>query len=239
VKERPIIMTAESVRAILAGRKTQTRRVVKIRPPLNKPPYYTTGIVRTDVVAMPGAWLQFRYDGQPFDGADFLLQCPYGQPGDVLWVKEAFTLGITPKSCVGGKQLRLGPDYDETRQYAAWYDGTPDPWGWFYDRQRRSPLFMPRWASRLTLRLTDVRVERVQEISEEDAMAEGIECWEDRGYDDAQDYYRDYRFGDDAPGLICPIESYRTLWDTINASRGFPWDSNPWVWVLAFEEVHP
>ncbi len=95
-------------------------------------------------------------------------------------------------------------------------------------------IHMPRWASRITLEVTGVRVERLQDISEEDAIAEGVECWEERGYDDAQDFYRNYHTGGD---LFTAKASYRTLWESINGPGS--WERNDWVWVIEFKRIEP
>ncbi len=192
MKERPILFSGEMVRAILDDRKTQTRRVVKI--------------LRTDVhpqvgatiVTLPGgkqAWLNSQSD-HPYHISKF---CPYGIPGDRLWVREAW---------------REMPSYDKdgkatTRiDYKA--DGEPsyDSWPW------RPSIHMHRQDSRITLEVAGIRVERVQNISEEDAKSEGVDT-----------FYASYR------------KKFEFLWDTINAQRGFRWDANPWVWVIEFRRV--
>ena len=125
--------------------------------------------------------------------------------GDTLWVRERWTLAADDAR----------PDGFPV--YLA--DGTPKaphgPW--------RSPIHMPRWASRITLEVTDVRVERVQDIGEEDAKAEGVdwEVWEHGGEP------------------IPPTSLFHELWDSINAKRGYGWDANPWVWVVSFKRIQP
>ena len=182
VKERPILFSGAMVRAILEGRKTQTRRVVK---PTSGP----HSIEKT--ICTPGSLAAF-----------IRHRCPYGQPGDRLWVRE--TWGIH--------------DADPAR---AWFRADPGVedcvakstagWKW------RPSIHMPRWASRITLRLTDVRVERVQDISVSDCIAEGL------------GYPTDDRYA--------AVDNFKPLWDSINAARGYGWDANPWVWVLVFEPV--
>ena len=93
---------------------------------------------------------------------------------------------------------------------------------------------MPRWASRITLEVVSVRVERVQDISEEDAMSEGIESWEERGFDDAQDYYLDYVTGGH---VYNAKDSFRSLWQSIKGPGS--WEANPWVWVVEFKRIEP
>jgi hypothetical protein len=132
--------------------------------------------------------------------------CPYGQSGDLLWVRETWK-----------------PHVDKTVHTPAIYraDYTHDrladslgPW--------RPSIHMPRWASRLTLHLTDVRVQRVQEISEEDAQAEGVEAMY---LDDLGQTWKSYRRG------------FESIWDSINAKRGYGWTANPWIWALTFERA--
>lgn len=186
-KERPIIMSADSVRAILAGKKTQTRRVVKPQP------------------LSSGGGMWGVGSGELISHAEMMARCPYGHRGDRLWVKEACAT------------------YDKGRAvvYAADVDADS------YDNLcphlyvRRSPLFMPRWASRLTLEITAVRVERVQDISSTDIIHEGVTA-RSEGIDD-----------DDRANM----DEFARRWDALNAKRGFQWASNPWVWVLSFTKV--
>lgn len=197
MEERPIIMGAESVRAILEERKTQTRRVVK------------------------DSFL-FRFDDYPrFWGQDEYLkkrmikEGPF-QVGDRLYVKEAWA-----KCPDGGHLYRADPMFIgcEKGDFA---------WDW------KSPLFMPREASRITLEITDIRVEMVQDITEEGAKAEGIKVLPLQDESDPSAWYQ-Y-----APGIFqarSAIKSYELLWDSLNAKRGYPWESNPWVWVVSFKVV--
>ena len=149
--DRPIIMSGDSVRAILAGRKTQERRLLRLRPP------YVLD-ERNDGTLWP--WDTAWSEG---DDCSPWMRCQYGEAGDGLWVRE--TWATTEQAGDHPSDARVvcratDPDW-----------ATMDGWRW------RSPLSMPRWASRLTLTLTDVRVERLQDISEADAVAEGVRCW--------------------------------------------------------------
>ena len=186
-KERPIIFDGESVRAILAGTKTQTRRAMKPQQP-------------TDVVSVSAhggviSWTDAR--GKLHVGG---RTCPCGAPGDLLWVRETFA----PRYFDNG-----APGY-----MADWTDVAAD----YVPKPKWKPsIHMPRALSRISLRVTSVRVERVQDISEADAIAEGI-------YAELQN--------------VAP-SAYAARWDSINAKRGFPWSSNPHVWVVAFEAVTP
>lgn len=213
VKERPILFSGEMVRAILDGRKTQTRRVVKPQPEPFK---------AHDRLG-PFWWFNRRAWGLEQLGRIaekempwFLApHCPYGQPGDRLWVRE---------------NLRQDPldglwKYEEDFTPLIDLEDEIDAVGWVVTRKRDycPSIHMPRWASRITLEITDVRVERVQEISEADARAEGAEPRLSGTSD----------WG--------PIRSHRTgfvyLWNQINEARGYGWLANPWVWCLTFRRI--
>ena len=189
MKERPIIMRADDVRAILAGTKTQTRRIAKLS---------SAGRVERG--------------GRNWhvDDPDAAFACPYGQPGDRLWVRESLRF------------VRVGENYHEHAVYAA--DGVrvprcPDLLPQFCDGMafglaRSVPsIHMPRWASRITLEITGVRVERLQDISAADAWAEGIAYSPD----------------------VDPVHAYRELWEQINGPGS--WDANPFVWVVEFRRA--
>jgi hypothetical protein len=205
VRERPIIMRAESVRAILDGRKTQTRRVVKL----------PNGVSHTDVLLdrmqhYPDGTVRpvWDIDGEP---NAFGSRNPHGQPGDRLWVRETFDIRAGVPSMSRSASLAM-----HHRAYRA--DG-----GIAFTRWR-SPIHMPRWASRLTLEITDVRVERLRSISKDDALAEGALPMHGPGTLNGE------------PAEIAvfdPLMAFSLAWDSINGKRA-PWDSNPWVWALTF-----
>ncbi|MHB0998186.1 MAG: hypothetical protein ACYC27_02990 [Armatimonadota bacterium] len=242
--ERPIIFTAESVRAILDGRKTQTRRVIKPQPIL----WQCSVPGMQDVGGLEWKGIQYECDTPN----DIETVCPYGLIGDELWVKETWwDFGKWLFYSIGDEV-----DYDhakwyglrETDELKPLYDADNptefiDCIGNTYKRNKSearcgvisqfwrkcSPLFMKRWVSRIQLRITDLRVERVQEITEEDALAEGIglvfaDQW--RNPQQMTDAIRKSR-----------KDGYRLVWDSINAKRGYSWESNPWVWVVEFEKV--
>lgn len=222
MKSRPIIFDGESVRAILAGTKSMTRRVVKPQPPADAveaapngyegpegPSWFWMKEGKVSPMFLPRGtsyWPNTLAGAKP-------ISCPYGAPGDELWVREAhyrFT-GCAPEwesfvsSPTGDPyQARC---YDDSAQIKeARFVGAV---------VRMSPIHMPRWASRITLRVTGVRVERVRDISELDCEAElGV---------------APYALGDSA------YSRFRDRWDSINAKRGYPWASNPWVWAVTFE----
>jgi hypothetical protein len=187
--DRPILFSAEMVRAILKGRKTQTRRVMKPQP---------------STVDDAGRWYRMKSGGESLMTSAY--PCPYGAPGDTLWVRETWTqypIELNPEPC--------------DAWYKATSNGPPPPFKW------RPSIHMPRWASRITLRITDIRVERLQDISEDDARAEGVSS----EWDDYERYGQSepYRYG------------FSALWSEINGPDA--WDANPWVWVISFERVKP
>jgi hypothetical protein len=203
VRERPILFSAPMVRAILDGRKTQTRRIVKPQPPA----MFSEGDVAAITngarwafsrVYSPGRGVAFPADPEPG------FRCPYGLPGDRLWVREAWQI-----------TGRLGTEY------AVWYpaggeavgidvgfEGPSPKWdAMIHDDRVRPSIHMPRWASRITLEVTGVRIERLQDISEADARAEGV----------------------------VDTLAFEELWDSINGSGA--WDANPWCWCISFKRV--
>lgn len=192
MKERPILFSAPMVRAILDGRKTQTRRVVK---------HHST--------CVPGhqAWEMTR--------------CQYGQLGDRLWVRENGweRPERTPK------MMREGADTWPKFAYDAEGWSEQDhadfkAWGF----KRRPSIHMPKWASRITLEVVGVRVERLQDISEEDAKAEGV-------IEGTGDFIGCFSCGSALSGTTAR-ECYSRLWEIINGPGS--WDANPWVWVIEF-----
>lgn len=203
MKERPILFSAPMVRALLAGTKTQTRRVVKPQPE-------TADVENRRIVPYIGAGDRLARE----------LRCPYGGPGDHLWVREDHYRyghweplpGVRTKT--GRMKWRFVAETDEIRfdPPASFRKGrhTKDPEtpAW----HKRLGRFMPRAFSRLTLELTEVRVERVQDMSEADAIAEGWMHPE-----------------------IEPLVWYRHLWESINGPGS--WGANPWVWVVSFRDV--
>ncbi len=193
MNEHPILFNAQAVRAILAGTKTQTRKVIMPQPPRE--------MVRA-AVGITGWWVGWDAD----DNEVWSALCPYGVSGDMLWVRETF--GLTPDEPPDGSE-------EPGIYYRADWDGTePVSFSW------RSSVLMPRLASRVTLSVTDVRVQRVQNVSEEDVLAEGITredmahyCW----------YWR----------------PFQVMWNSVNFKRGYPWELNPWVWAITFKKERP
>jgi len=228
MSEHPITFTGEMVRAILDDRKTQTRRI--IRPQLPEGVcdvfYWDEPQLPERVKADIGCY--FNTSG----GLNFNCKCPYGKVGDLLWVRETWATG-KPYDFLSPS--KLDPKEVKNRKWL-WYLATYDPKiDWPYEElqsRKRPSIFMPKWAARIWLEITGIRVERVQEISEEDAIAEGINR-EMLPYD-AADPERAYLYDGAA------IELFHKLWNSINAKRGYGWFENPWVWVISFKaaETH-
>lgn len=193
MREMPILFSAPMVRALLAGTKTQTRRVVKKLPiTLNR----ETNSLEVDIENIANG----RFAK--------LVACPHGQPGDRLWVRETWH------------------DASSSLHSCALYraDGIDLHW----DKWTPS-IHMPRWASRITLEITSVRVERLQEISIEDAKAEGAWGPDDSIVQKVADY-----FGTDIFSAN-PRKAFQMLWESINGPDS--WAANPWVWVIEFRRL--
>jgi len=213
---RPILFSGAMVRAILDGTKSQTRRIVKPQPESGcKIGTYTT----LDSIE----WITVDGDG-PVDAPN--ITCPYGQPGDRMWVRETWAWygDITDHEVV---LWRADAEYTLEERGG-------QPW--------RPSIHMPRWASRITLEITGVRVERLQAITEADAKAEGIE----RIHAGCHSAWKNYLFKGDPKkgqeitdkehrivGYKSPIASYQSLWNSINGPGS--WDANPLVWVIEFK----
>jgi len=207
MKEHPILFSAPMVRAILEGRKTQTRRVIKPQPErdcgeIYGPETYSPLVVDKNGEELPGPDIFGIYT------EDWGLKFPYGQPGDHLWVKETYKLA-------GSMYYRA--DGEPSREDLELYPN----WKW------KPSIFMPRVFSRILLEIVSIRVQRVQEISLDlsDVIAEGIEAkWFDQHHVQIH-----------SPIQI--MDDYRSLWDSINMMRGFGWEANPWVWVIEFKRI--
>jgi hypothetical protein len=216
MRERPISFSAPMVRALLVGAKTQARCVIRPQPSGSFLGLLKRPLRNKQESLVLRAWFQAG-SGEHHSRE---VTCPYGQPGDRLWVREFF--------CGDGAHDHLPPS-ELPPTYAIRYeaDGFVRAGLGEADGKRRPPTVMLRRLSRITLELTGMRVERLQDISEADAIAEGIERhrgnW--RCYTDAN------------AGVACrfPVNSYRTLWESINGAGS--WDANPWVWVLEFKRL--
>lgn len=197
------------VRALLDGCKTMTRRLVKPQPP-----HWEWNLHKNDR-------LNIKWPGGGW------ARCPYGQPGDLLWVRETF-------KAFNKDRVHFKADYAGTTRK----ENTKHGLSW------KPSIHMPRWASRLTLKITDVRVERVQDITDEDAKSEGAKFY---GHIDIDKFHKE-GFRDPprwslvtpnttAQCLSTPKWAFANLWNSINEKRGLGWDANPWVWVVEFEVI--
>lgn len=223
MKARPILMSAPMVCALLAGAKTQTRRVVKPQSSghhwaaLPQRADYSSGYrnLHSDV------WqFEHRIALNPQPDRDRWIRCAYGAPGDVLWVRETWAHD-------GSKGPALyRADWECKRDFpGVACEHGPDRW--------RPSIFMPRWASRLTLRITDVRVQRLQDISPEDARDEGVE----RRSTKVRQMWLYGQNADERAAIYLRacVWEYGGLWDRINGEGA--WAANPYVWALTFEVI--
>lgn len=226
MKERPILFSGEMVRAILAGRKTQTRRIMRMtdeaRLELSSPlahvdPQY--GVFEHS----SGANVRIAVPG-----AGYWAHCPYGNVGDRLWVRETWyddldrESGDIPERLDDGRVA--GIEYRASHNCANFEAGCPcNPDGDGNRSEWRPSIFMPRWASRLTLEVVEIRVERLQDITEDDARAEGVTPFP---YDPEGDCWTDGKHR----------TAFEHLWGKINGERA-PWASNCWVWVVSFRRL--
>ena len=210
--EHPILFSTEMVRAILDDRKTKSRRITGLKVINNKPDEWRS---------LGANWMRRFLFEIPNDNVDkekrFACSCPYGEVGDRLWVRENLLLkrekgtpyfdALYADGVHFESDINAHNDNDEWfMSYRNWYDSGKST-------QIIPSIHMPRWATRIFLEITNIRVERMQDISESDAEAEGTNC--DRTY----------------------REDFKNLWDSLNAKRGFGWDKNPWVWVVEFKRL--
>ena len=195
MKERPILFNGEMVRAILSGRKTQTRRIMKDQPEVIPP---------EDECGVPGYWIPC-HAGKTMVRNDMMkIACPLGMRGDQLWVRETWA------------RYNIDQDSHDMAYRATKPDDWPEGGRW------RPSIHMPRWASRINLLITGVRVERLNDISQEDAKSEG--CCDG--------------LGGVIPDLaVSPADHCPTWWESIDCIKS--WAANPWVWVIEFERVAP
>lgn len=253
--DKPILFSGPMVRAILEGRKVQTRRVLKPQPPAHTANFYRTPFTAVD----GGRWVACTPSGCGLK--NYGTRGPERRipiEGDRLWVKETFTTGFD----YDDDDKPIGDDprvFYAATECPRWFD--PDTSTWLDGPRWTSPRFMPRSASRLTLAVTDVRVQRLQEISRDDALAEGIVRQDPTPED--YEWYRGYAeengcdpnermdpvwlapgtrqgYGprrDDPQWGPTPEFAFRCLWDSLNAKRGYGWEDNPWIVAITFD-VH-
>jgi hypothetical protein len=229
-KERPILFSAPMVRAILEGRKTVTRRPVKVQPFDLSWSRHDHRFEYTAGRAENGDEIDGFFAYTTRSGGEWSAKCPYGQPGDRLWVRETFT-------DLRGTGIEHRPDPEGPLQrYAYAADCRP---GSYADEARKDygikwkpSIHMPRLACRILLEITGVRVERLGAISDEQALAEGV-----RLYTDHAELGNWYHVDGIETYSAEPRKSFELLWSSINGPGA--WDANPWVWVVEFKRVTP
>jgi hypothetical protein len=228
MRERPILLNAEMVRAVLDGRKTQTRRMLTPRQ-----------LKMIDAAASIGECYPLESGLQHENSQSYYREwCPFGAVGDRLWVRETFaTLGNEDGCPIDwNDNLVKGGGQEAARIYRASCEQRPGNYGLWsipddafwkphtenmhYEGTWVPSIHMPRWASRITLEITGVRVERLQDISDSDAKAEG--CWYGRG-------------GGEPDFAVSPADHFPTLWASIYGEES--WQANPWVWVIEFKRL--
>jgi len=237
VKERPIIFSTELIPKVLDGTKTQTRRTWGLEFVNQDPDAFEFLRMEGDLAIFQSRWsanysvsgsVPLRSLPKIIEDNDpnvlFYIKCPYGQVGDMLYMKETWAIAEPPlgQECgdiIKGSLVGFDLEYLKLCEILYKADGTDNETGW------RSPRFMPRWASRKTFTIAEVRAERLQDITEEDARAEGVEAL----YKIAPNTF--------GAGYIWDNQIYRRgfkeKWDSINPKH--PWKGNPWVWPLGWE----
>ena len=212
IKERPALFSGAMVRATLEGRKTVTRRAIKPQPPEG---HKWRGWVVDSTCSKEIGSASWDEAGGPLRRNATYARCPYGKPGDRLWVRETCFINDYREASVPEQERA-----DCEIHYRA--DGIPDFEGEEELIRWRPSIHMPRWASRILLEVTDVRVERLQDISRADIRAEGLQCPPELASDDVSPNYRDW---------------YPAAWRELWESTGGDWDANPWVWVVEFKRI--
>lgn len=202
VKERPILFSGAMVQGILRGDKTQTRRVIREVSWWHEGGYPQRPIMEWPLSGYHGiadGIARFKTQCEVDDTDRFTLPCPYGKPGDRLWVRETFA---------ARRDIDPTTDLKRARHYLN-YRADGSGFNPADENKWRPSIFMPRWASRLTLEVSEIRAEPLVDLSEADARAEGCGS----------------------------IAEFQALWDSLNASRGYGWDRRPWVWVVSFRRI--
>jgi hypothetical protein len=218
---KPILFKTEMVQAILAGRKTQTRRVIKHFGNLY---HYDTLLCDWALSDKPkhigGVNWEWTLQTAVDDNSTFKFKCPYGKIGEILWVRETFA--------------KTGDNFhDDWPDHGDYYYKADNPFNEIelhkeYPKMKgwpkwRPSIYISRKAARIFLKIADIKVERLQDINEMDAIAEGVlnaDSFKNIGVDNS----------------MTNRYAYRELWDKIN-SKKYPWSSNPWVWVITFKRI--
>jgi len=215
--EKPILLSTLMVKAILDGRKGMTRRKIDI------------DIVNQFDVDIGGSSVYAYVDQATGDSYEAEDVCPY-QPGDILWVRETWASYCDECESNQGEGYKDATcAYGDCNRYAYKADDDGCPGG-----KWRPSIHMPKEAARIWLEVTDVRVERLQEITVEDVIHEGLEVDNEISNPDPSTHESIKNWN-----LAWAQHLFRDLWDSINAKRGYGWDMNPWVWVISFRRVEP
>jgi len=231
--EHPIIFSTPMIKAILDGSKTMTRRVIKEQSDISD---QFSAVRQQGIKPEPkpihceGDIWMWSYPKESHGGG-MEFYCPYGQVSSRLWVRETHYLyGYWVKNGLTKTGKQKWHFKYERSQGVRYFDNPPqricklkNEHGWF----KRPSIFMPRWASRITLEITGIRVERLQDITLEDAVKEGF-----MGYIRDETPKQSVYFCD-------PISDFGITWNFLNAKRGYPWSSNPWVWCIEFRRLKP
>ena len=234
MKETGIIMSGSHPRLILLGKKTMTRRTWGLEKINEDPDRWVKCSPLTPIdVSNPNSPVvcSTLWQFEAKDGELLVVKCPYGQVGDWLWCKEIWAISSFSANFTKEQQLQVaykagvkdidhpdGMDHD-----LEWRNVDYQTWQKYAQQKYRSwhsPRFMPRWACRITREIKTLRAERLQEITEEDAEAEGLK----------------YHIDDFQPGcsyMVTAREKFRDLWDSLNEKR-YPWRANPWVWPIGW-----
>lgn len=204
--ERGMIFNAEMVRAILDGRKTQTRRIIKDQPESSE--FGLRYISESSLAKEVGMYFWSQSDASGVKSRSNPFACPYGKPGDRIWVRETFNGFWVTDEEIEEIQEGISKAADLCDYKADYPDNSQPAEGW------TPSIHMPRWASRITLEITSIRVERLRSMSQEDARAEGVIA---------------------ASGPMEAGLAFRELWDSIYGPDS--WQANPWVWVIEFKPM--
>lgn len=210
MKQHPILFSTPMVQAILQGNKTQTRRTRKLEEINERASDWVNpfGNLHGD------KWV---FTAEHGEAKQVRVTCPYGQVGDILWVRETWNYK--------GKTNNVAYKADFDKEIL----GICGKW--------KPSIHMPKAACRIWLQITDIRVERLQNISEQDAIAEGVEKWIEERLRSKPTHYKVYYYDDDDDSTYSSsaITSYETLWQKINGKDS--WNLNPWVWVVEFQKI--
>ncbi|WP_444934942.1 hypothetical protein [Microbulbifer sp. JTAC008] len=213
MKEKPILFNAEMVRAILDGRKTQTRRLIKPQP--------FNGASDEEAIkqigGLPPRLSLHQVINQAWRSGYADIPCPLGKPSDRLWVRETHHLSHQNKVTYRADYPFNPFNEDECGEDCSMVG---EKW--------RPSIYMPRWASRICLEITNVRIERIQDINGDDANAEGIQSWID-SFKARPTYHQNSNLGG------YPVTAFSRMWKSIYGDHS--WDQNPWVWVIEFRRV--